>query len=504
MMARAQRIGIVCNDMRALRGVARGTARAVEVDSFRMGYGMYFLTGRSLPRRTFLRGAGATVALPLLDAMIPAGRLRGSAADQPTRLVCIEEVHGVPGCNEWGAQQHLFAPVTEGRDFELSGANVLQGLEPWRDYMTIISNTDVKMAEAFAAPEVGGDHFRSSAVFLTQSHPKQTQGSDILCGTSLDQLHAQRFGQDTVLPSLQLCIEPTDTGGGCDYNYSCSYTDSISWASPTLPLPMIRSPRTAFDMLFGAGGSAEERARRRRTHGSILDWVAGEVAEMRRQLGAVDRQRVERYLDSVREIERRIERVEAQNSSGAPRELPGAPPGVPDSFSEHMRLLFDLQVLAFETDATRVVSLKMGRDASNRTFPESGSDRAFHPASHHGGNEEAILKFNTICQWRTGQLGYLLERLQETMDGEASLLDRSMIIWGSPMGDANLHNHRRCPLVVLGGANGQLDGNLHIKAEAGTPMANVFTTLLHQLGHHDLEKFGDATGEFSLSAPVTS
>ena len=504
MMARAQRIGIVCNDMRALRGVARGTARAVEVDSFRMGYGMYFLTGRSLPRRTFLRGAGATVALPLLDAMIPAGRLRGSAADQPTRLVCIEEVHGVPGCNEWGAQQHLFAPVTEGRDFELSGANVLQGLEPWRDYMTIISNTDVKMAEAFAAPEVGGDHFRSSAVFLTQSHPKQTQGSDILCGTSLDQLHAQRFGQDTVLPSLQLCIEPTDTGGGCDYNYSCSYTDSISWASPTLPLPMIRSPRTAFDMLFGAGGSAEERARRRRTHGSILDWVAGEVAEMRRQLGAVDRQRVERYLDSVREIERRIERVEAQNSSGAPRELPGAPPGVPDSFSEHMRLLFDLQVLAFETDATRVVSLKMGRDASNRTFPESGSDRAFHPASHHGGNEEAILKFNTICQWRTGQLGYLLERLQETMDGEASLLDRSMIIWGSPMGDANLHNHRRCPLVVLGGANGQLDGNLHIKAEAGTPMANVFTTLLHQLGHHDLEKFGDATDEFSLSAPVTS
>ena len=481
-----------------------GRARAVEVNSFRMGYGMYFLTGRSLPRRTFLRGAGATVALPLLDAMIPAGRLRGSAADQPTRLVCIEEVHGVPGCNEWGAQQHLFAPVTEGRDFELSGANVLQGLEPWRDYMTIISNTDVKMAEAFAAPEVGGDHFRSSAVFLTQSHPKQTQGSDILCGTSLDQLHAQRFGQDTVLPSLQLCIEPTDTGGGCDYNYSCSYTDSISWASPTLPLPMIRSPRTAFDMLFGAGGSAEERARRRRTHGSILDWVAGEVAEMRRQLGAVDRQRVERYLDSVREIERRIERVEAQNSSGAPRELPGAPPGVPDSFSEHMRLLFDLQVLAFETDATRVVSLKMGRDASNRTFPESGSDRAFHPASHHGGNEEAILKFNTICQWRTGQLGYLLERLQETMDGEASLLDRSMIIWGSPMGDANLHNHRRCPLVVLGGANGQLDGNLHIKAEAGTPMANVFTTLLHQLGHHDLEKFGDATGEFSLSAPVTS
>ena len=464
---------------------------------------MYFLTGKALPRRTFLRGAGATIALPLLDAMLPAGRLRGRAAGEPTRLICIEEVHGVPGCNEWGAKQHLFAPVTQGRDFELSDVNVLRGLEPWRDHMTIISNTDVRMAEAYAPPEVGGDHFRSSAVFLTQSHPKQTQGSDIYCGTSLDQLHAQRFGQDTVLPSLQLCIESTDTGGGCDYNYSCSYTDSISWASPTVPLPMIRSPRTAFDMLFGAGGSAEERTRRRRTHGSILDWVASEVADMRRQLGAVDLQRVDRYLESVREIERRIERVEAQNTSGAPRELPGAPPGVPDSFSKHMRLLFDLQVLAFETDATRVVSLKMGRDASNRTFPESGSDRAFHPSSHHGGNEEAILEFNTICQWRTGQLAYLLERLQETMDGEASLLDRSMIIWGSPMGDANLHNHRRCPLVVMGGANGQLDGNLHLKAIDGTPMANVFTTLLHKLGH-DLGRFGDATGEFSLNVSAAS
>jgi len=225
---------------------------------------------------------------------------------------------------------------------------------------------------------------------------------------------------------------------------------------------------------------------------------------LRRQLGAVDLQRVDRYLDSVREIERRIERVEERNTSGAPRELPGAPPGVPDSFEEHMRLLLDLQVLAFETDATRVASLKMGRDASNRRFPESGSDRAFHPASHHGGNEEAILEFNTICQWRTGQLAYLLERLQETMDGETSLLDRSMIIWGSPMGDANLHNHRRCPLVILGGANGQLEGNLHLKAPDGTPMANVFTTLLHKLGHEDLVTFGDATGEFSLTVPVTS
>ncbi len=460
---------------------------------------MVFLTGKSLPRRTFLRGVGASVALPLLDAMMPAGRLRAAAMMAgETRLVCIEEVHGVPGCNEWGAKQHLFAPSTTGRDFELADGNVLKALEPWREHLTIVSNTDVRMAEAFEAAEIGGDHFRSSAVFLTQAHPKQTQGSDVLCGTSLDQIHAQRFGQDTVLPSLQLCIERTDKGGGCDYNYSCSYTDSISWASPTTPLPMIRSPRTAFDMLFGAGGTEGERALRRRTHRSILDWVASEVADMRRQLGATDRERVDRYLQSVREIERRIERVEARNTGGEPRELPEAPAGVPDSFSEHMKLMFDLQVLAFETDMTRVVSFKTGRDASNRTFPESGSERAFHPSSHHGGREEGILEFNKICQYRTGQLAYFLKRLQETTEGDTSLLDRTMIIWGSPMGDANLHNHRRCPLVVLGGANGQIAGGRHLKAPDGTPMANVFTALLHKLGHDDVKVFGDANGVFSL------
>lgn len=459
---------------------------------------MNFVTRKRLHRRTFLRAAGATVALPLLDAMQPAGRAFGaSATTDRTRLVCIEEVHGVAGCNEWGATQFLFAPERTGSSFELGEDNVLKSLNPWRDHMTIVSNTDVRMAEAFSAPEIGGDHFRSSAVFLTQSHPKQTQGSDIFCGTSLDQLHARRFGQDTVVPSLQLCIESTDKGGGCDYNYSCSYTDSISWASPTEPLPMIRNPRAAFDMLFGAGGSPEERALRRRTHRSILDWVAAEITAMKRDLGAADRRRVDRYLENVREIERRIQRIEARNTGGAPRELPGAPPGVPDSYSEHIQLLFDLQVLAFQTDMTRVVSLKTGRDASNRTFPESGSNRAFHPASHHGGNEKSILEFNRICRYRVGQLAYFLKRLQETTDGDGTLLDQSLIIWGSPMGDANLHNHRRCPLVLLGGAGGRLAGNRHLKAPDGTPMANVFTTLLQTLGH-EIEAFGDSNGAFAL------
>jgi len=287
---------------------------------------MQFVTRKKLDRRIFLRGAGASIALPLLDSMLPAFAVSGGG--ERTRLVCIEEVHGLPGCSKWGSEQFLFAPSTTGRNYELVADNTLKVLEPWRDYMTIVSNTDVRMAEAAQPSEVGADHFRSSATFLTQSHPKQTQASDIVCGTSLDQLHAQQFGQESLLPSLQLGIEPTDKGGGCGYNYSCAYTDSLSWASPTEPLPMIRNPRTAFDMLFGAGGTPMEREMRRQMHSSILDWVIDDVASMKSELGAADLGRIDRYLENVREIERRIQLVEKRNDSGDVRALPGAPAGV--------------------------------------------------------------------------------------------------------------------------------------------------------------------------------
>jgi hypothetical protein len=467
---------------------------------------MEFITGKHIDRRAFIRGMGATVALPYLDAMVPAGRRRAVAdpALDRTRLVCIEEVHGLAGCNEWGATQFLYAPETTGRDFEILPQSALAPLQDYRDDVTIISNTDARMAEAFAAPEIGGDHFRSSAVFLTQSHPKQTQGSDIFVGTSMDQLYARRFGQDTPLPSMQFCIENLDQAGGCTYNYSCAYTDSISWASPSEPLPMIRDPRVAFDMLFGAGGTPEERASRRQARRSILDWITGEVASVRSSLGAEDRQRMDKYLNDVREIERRIEMVESHNSSGEEREIPEAPAGVPDSFTEHMQMMFDLQVLALQTDMTRIISFKTGRDAQNRVFPESGSDRPFHPASHHGGREESILEFNKICQFRVGQLPYFLDKMKNTMEGGTSLLDKTVVMWGSPMGDANIHNHRRCPLVLLGKGNGMLEGNLHLKAADGTPMANVMLTLLRNLGLDDMKSFGDSTGEFLLSMPLSA
>src|SRR3954470_15515479 len=237
---------------------------------------MHFITGKHLPRRTFLKAAGATVALPFLDAMVPVRVTGAAAAKEPMRLVCIEEVHGLAGCNNWGATKHLFAPDTVGKDFTLVPDNPFSTLEGFRDSMTLISNTDVRNAEAFLLPEIGGDHFRSSAVFLTQSHPKQTQGSDVYVGTSLDQIVARRISGDTAIPSMQLCIENQDRGGGCDYNYACAYTDTLSWASPTDPLPMIRNPRVAFDLLFGAGANNADRAVRRKQTDSILDWIVGE------------------------------------------------------------------------------------------------------------------------------------------------------------------------------------------------------------------------------------
>ncbi|MGQ0642690.1 MAG: DUF1552 domain-containing protein [Gemmatimonadaceae bacterium] len=453
------------------------------------------ITGKTLPRRTFLQGMGAMVALPYLEAMIPARSIWRQAPKDATRLVCIEMVHGAAGCSPFGASQNFWAPVGTGGAYDLT-PTALSPLESWRKYLTIITNTDVRMAEAYKPEEIGGDHFRSSAVFLTQSHPMQTESSDIYVGQSLDQMYARQFGQSTPIPSLQLCIEPVDRAGGCAYGYSCAYTDTISWASPTEPLPMIRDPRVAFDQLFGAGGTPEERAARTKTTGSILDYITNRVNELKRELGSSDRQRMDQYLENVREIERRIQQVEARNSSGEARELPNAPAGVPDSFEEHMKLMFDLQVLAFQADMTRVFSLKTGRDASARVYPESGVSTGFHPASHHGNNPKRVTEFYEINKYHVGLLPYFMEKLKSVTEGDANLLDKTMIIYGSPMADGNVHNHRRCPFIVLGSANGKLAGNLHLKAPDGTPMANAMLSLMHKLGMEDLENFGDSTGEF--------
>jgi hypothetical protein len=464
-----------------------------------------FIAQKRLPRRSVLKGLGATIALPFLDAMLPAGAARHTASAREAaadmrrvRLVAMEMVHGAAGSTNFGAKRNLWSPAAVGSAFDLTPTS-LASLEPYRNDLTIVSNTDVRNAEAFIPPEIGGDHFRSAAVFLTQAHPHQTQGSDLHAGTSLDQICAQKFGQDTAIPSMQLCIENVDQAGGCFYGYSCAYTDSISWASPTEPLPMIRDPRAVFDQLFGVGATPEARARRRQRDRSILDWVTDSVGQLKGTLGPGDRARLNDYLEDVREIERRIQKVEALNSSGETRELPAAPIGVPDAYDEHVRLMFDLQAVAFAADITRVFAFKLSRDVSNRVFKDAGVTTGFHIASHHNDRDDRILEFSKINKYHVSLLPYFLEKLKNTRDGDGSLLDNSLILYGSPMGNPNVHNHKRCPLFFAGHAGGRLKGQLHLKASDGTPMANAMLSALHILGV-EIESFGDSTGSFDLNA----
>lgn len=455
------------------------------------------ITRKAIPRRTVLKGMGVTVALPFLEAMVPARAGAQTAPVPRPRLIAIEMVHGSAGATAFGSEKNLWSPAEAGANFDLS-PSVLNVLEPYRQHITIVSNTDVRNAEAFSPAEIGGDHFRSAAVFLTQAHPKQTQGSDLRAGTSLDQLVAQKYGHETPIPSLQLCIENVDQAGGCFYGYSCAYTDSISWATPHDPLPMVRDPRAVFDQLFGVGATEEQRAARRRRDRSILDFVTEATKRLQNTLGSADRARLDSYLEDVREVERRIQKVEEENRSGEPREIPDAPPGVPDSYEEHVKLMFDLQAIAFAADLTRVTAFKMSRDVSNRVFREAGVTTGFHIASHHQDRPDRILEFAKINRYHVSLLPYFLQRLQNTRDGDSDLLTNSLIIYGSPMGNSNVHNHKRCPLFFAGHAGGQLKGGIHIKAPDGTPMANAMLSALHMLGL-DMDKFGDSTEPMDLN-----
>src|SRR6185369_20448 len=311
------------------------------------------------------------------------------------------------------------------------------------------------------------------------------------------QLYAQRFGQDTPLPSIQLCIEMVDASGACDYGYACVYADTISWASPTQPLPMTLDPRMAFENLFGEGGTPEERLARQKVNRSILDWIAHDVARLQKGLGASDRSRLNQYLEDVREIERRIQRIEKYNASGEKRQLPAAPLGVPDNYEEHLRLMFDLQALAFMTDTTRVSAIKMSRDVSGRVWHESGVKTPFHPCSHHGETPAKVAEFAKLNRYHVSLIPYFLEKLKNTPDGDGSLLDHSLVMYGSPMGDSNVHNHKRVPLVLAGHASGQLKGNLHVRTKDGTPMANVLLTILKKLGVNQ-ESIGDSNGVVAI------
>jgi hypothetical protein len=430
--------------------------------------------------------------------MIPAGRTwrRFQANPSFTRLICVEESMGAAGCSDWGAARSLFAPTAVGRDFELVADSQLLPLEPFRDYLTIVSNTDCRMAEPYRAEEIGGDHDRSTAVFLTQAHPKQTQGSDAYIGTSLDQIHARRVGQDTALPSLELAIDLSFLSGQCENSYSCVYLNTLAWRSPTSPLPTENNPRIVFERLFGNGGTTAQRVALAHENRSILDSVTQDFARLKRTLGPADRAEVDSYLESVREVERRIAAVE---NVGVDEGLPALtrPRGVPEVFGEHVKLMYELQWLAFRADLTRVVTFMLGRELNFRTYPEIGVNEGHHGLSHHGDRPEQLEKLARLNTYQTELFAGFLAKLRATREGDGNLLDHSLFLYGASLSNPNLHAHYDLPITLVGGAGGALAGNRHLVFKPETPMTNLLLAMLDKAGVH-AESLGDSTGVLEI------
>ena len=443
-----------------------------------------YLSKKYIPRRSFLRGVGVTLALPLLDSMIPAQTpLAKTAATPKTRFTAIFSPHGWSP-TYWADGRPDIAP-TEGRNVGLGFIH--QPLAPWRDKLTIVSGLDA--TSSMPPPgSSGGDHSRASAVF-TGATPKKTAGADIYCGASVDQIIAQKFGQDTLLPSIQLAIEdPGANTGICGWGYSCAYSNSISWTSPSKPLPHEINPQIVFEHLYGDGSTPEERLARKQASGSILDAVTRKVTRLQKMLPASDRARLNDYLESVRELERRLQ-IAAKASNEVPNEE--IPFGVPESFDEHVKLHFDLQALAFQGDITRVSSLMYARDVSLRAYPESGVKTPNHPSSHHGEDPKRREDWAKINQYHMKCFAYFLKKLEATPDGDGNLLDHSLIVWGSNMGNANQHSHVNVGYLMAGGASGnhkpkQL--NIH---ESG-PTSNILLSTLRLMGIPK-DSIGDST-----------
>jgi hypothetical protein len=439
-----------------------------------------FISKRHLPRRSFLRGIGATVALPLLDAMLPAATALANTAARPqVKYGFLHLPHG--------AIMSQWTPKTVGKNFEMSP--ILEPLAAFRDYTTVISNLDHQMATSQTPEEAAGDHDRTASVFLSGAHIKKTMGQDIYAGITIDQVLAQHIGQDTPMPSLEMCIEDPGALGVCGAGYSCTYSNTISWASPTSPNPMERNPQVIFERMFGTGGTPEERRARKQLQASVLDSVVAEVNSLERGLGANDKARLEDYLQSIREIERRIQL--AQERAGV---VTGERPENADlPFEEHVELMFDLQVMAFKTDITRIATMMLSRDLSGAVYPQSGVPDGYHAISHHQENPTRMERYAKLNTYHMSIVARFLEKLLTTPDGDGNLLDHSLILYGSPMSNSNAHDHYPLPAVVFGHAVGRYGGNMHIVAKERTPMSNLF---LSMAAKQDIElgSFGDSTG----------
>jgi hypothetical protein len=436
-----------------------------------------FIFKKHLPRRVFLRGMGAAVALPLLDSMLPAQTpLSRTAAKALPRLGFVYVPHG--------AIMDQWTPKTEGSDFEMT--RILKPLDPFRDRLNIVTGLGHRAADSTAV------HSLSPTTWLSGVRPKPTQGVDAYAGVTADQIAAQQIGQDTVLPSMELAIEDASgLIGACDRDYGCIYMNTLSWRTHTTPLPMEINPRKVFERMFGQGGSAADRAALTQEDRSILDAITHQASDLQRSLGAEDRATVGDYLDNVREIERRIQKAEQQVSADVT--LPEEPPGIPFSYEQHVGIMYDLLALAYQANITRVFTFMMAREVSNRTYPQVGVPDGHHATSHHQNRPDKIEKLVKIQNYHLTLFAKFLDKLRSTPDGDGSLLDHSTILYGSNMSNSNAHNHFPLPSLVLGSGAGQIQGGRHLRYPDHTPMTNLLVTLLEKAGVHQ-ETLGDSTG----------
>jgi hypothetical protein len=443
------------------------------------------VTKKAIPRRTILRGMGAALALPLLDSMVPAlSALKDTAAKPVPRFGVVYVPNGMVMKN--------WTPAEEGAAFEFTPT--LKPLEPFRDRMLLLNGLSSKPPANGPIGAAAGVHARASTRFLTDVIPKRAQGSEIAAGISMDQLAAQELGKETQLASLELALEGRDFAGSCDAGYSCAYTNTISWRNATIPLPTENDPRAVFERMFGDGGTLDPVARgaRIKADRSILDSVTDRVANLQQNIGGRDRAKLSEYLEAVRDIERRIQKAEEQSS----KELPVVeqPAGVPASYEEHAKLMFDLQVLAYQTDLTRVITFMMARELSGRAYTELGVTEAHHPISHHQNDPAKIANLAKINAFHTTLFSYYVEKLRSTSDGDGSLLDHIIIMYGAGMADSNQHAPSGLPVLLVGGGAGQLKGGRHLKYELDTPVANLHLTVLDMLGARGVESIGDSNG----------
>jgi len=440
-----------------------------------------FVTKKHLPRRTFLKGVGVSLALPLLDSMIPARTLLAQTAAKPlSRLGFVYIPHG--------AIMAQWTPATEGAGFEFTP--ILKPLEPFRDRLNVVSGLGHRAADTTAV------HSLSPTTWLSGVRPKATQGVDAFAGVTADQIAAQQIGQETVLPSMELATEDhSGLIGSCDRDYGCIYMNTLSWRTPTTPMPMEINPRKVFERMFGQGGSATERLARIQEDKSILDAITKDVASLQVQLGASDRQMMTQYLENVREIERRIQRAETSQGD-EDLELPARPAGVPFDYEEHIKLMYDLMTLAYQADVTRVITFMISREVSNRTYPQVGVTDGHHAISHHQNRAEKMEKNVKIQTYNISQFGYFLDKLKKTPDGDGSLLDHIALLYGSNMSNSNAHDHYPLPNLVIGGAAGRMQGGRHLKYADHTPMTNLLVTMLDKVGVKQ-ESLGDSSGLLS-------